>query len=490
MAPEPERKPAMYATRLFLGGKEGEASGAPFDCHNPLDGRIVNRMTGASPADAAAACDEAAKGFALWSATGPAARRDLLLRAERLMHERQGAIIAAMQAELGAAASWAGFNIHIATGIIRECAALTSMIGGRTIPSDIPGMRAMTHRRPCGVILSIAPWNGPVILSTRAIAMPLACGNAVVLKGSELCPQTHRLVVDCFNDAGLPPGVLNYVVNAPQDAAAVVAELVAHRGVRRVNFTGSSHVGRIIAGLAAQHLKPCLLELGGKSPMVVLDDADLDEAARAATFGAFINSGQVCMATDRLLVDERVADDFVALLHIRAAQLSVGGGNAQLGPLVMRGAPEKLNALVDDALAKGARAVLRGPVEGQLYSPVILDHVTPAMKVYYEESFGPIAAISRFSDVEQAVAMANDTQYGLAASVFGRDVGRALDVVERIDAGNRHVNMATVHDQPHMPFGGLKDSGYGRFNGPEAIAEFTDICLTTMRSDPARHYPF
>lgn len=484
----------MYATQMIIGAQDRPASGPLFTRANPVSGAPANRLTGATPADGVQAADAAARALPEWAGFGPAARRDILLRAERLMHEREAAIVAAMQAELGAAPSWAGFNIHIATGIVRECASLTSMVGGRTIPSDIPGAMAMTHRRPCGVILSIVPWNGPVILATRAIAMPLACGNAVIVKGSELCPETHRLVVDCFIDAGLPPGVLNYVVNAPQDAADLVETLIGHPAVRRINFTGSSHVGRIIAGVAARHLKPCLLELGGKSPLIVLDDADLDEAARAANFGAFINSGQVCMATDRILVDEKVADGFTEKLRDRAAQLAVGQGtsqdNAQLGPLAMAGAPARLDALVADALDHGASCILRGTNEGQCYAPVILDHVTPDMRIYHEESFGPIAPITRFHTIEQAIALANDTEYGLAAAVFGRDIGRALAVADRIEAGNRHVNMATVHDQPHMPFGGLKASGYGRFNGPEAIAEFTDLCLTTVRTEPARHYPF
>ncbi|HZU62062.1 MAG TPA: aldehyde dehydrogenase [Novosphingobium sp.] len=481
----------MYSTQMLIAGQPAPMHGPAFERANPASGKPVNRLTGASPADASAAADAAAAAFAPWSRTGPGMRRDLLLRAEQLMHAREEAIVAAMQAELGAAIGWARFNIHVATGILRECAALTTAITGRTLPSDIPGLTAMTHRRPCGVILSIAPWNGPVILAARAIAMPLACGNTVVLKGSELCPQTHRLVVDCFIDAGLPAGVLNYVVNAPEDAAAVVVTLIAHPAVRRVNFTGSSHVGRIIAEQAGRHLKPCLLELGGKSPLIVLEDADIEEAAHAACFGAFINSGQVCMATDRILVDERVADRFVASLRQRAAALSVGDGrHAQLGPLAMAGAADRLADLVAEAVALGAQCVLQAPRDGQIFGPVILDRVTPAMRIYHEESFGPIAPISRFTTVEQAIAMANDSPYGLAASVFGRDIGRALALASQLDAGNRHINMATVHDQPHMPFGGLKDSGYGRFNGPEAIAEFTDTCLTTLRTEPAAHYPF
>jgi acyl-CoA reductase-like NAD-dependent aldehyde dehydrogenase len=205
---------------------------------------------------------------------------------------------------------WAGFNVMLAAGMIREAASLTTQIGGEIIPSDVPGSLAMGVRQPAGVVLGIAPWNAPVILGVRAIATPLACGNTVILKGSENCPRTHHLIVEAFQDAGFPPGVVNYITNAPADAAAVVEAMVAHPAVRRVNFTGSTRVGRLIAMTCARYLKPVVLELGGKAPLVVLDDADVDAAVNGAIFGAFANSGQICMSTERIVVDRRLADDF------------------------------------------------------------------------------------------------------------------------------------------------------------------------------------
>jgi benzaldehyde dehydrogenase (NAD) len=482
----------MYESDLIIGERVSDfAEPNVFERSNPQTEEVVNRARGASEREAIAACETAAEAFKEWSQTGPGMRRDLLLKAEEAMKARAPEIVAAMEAELGASAPWAGFNIHLAEGLIREAASLTTMIAGQTLPSDIPGMTATTTRRPCGVILSIAPWNAPVILSTRAIAMPLACGNTVVLKGSEICPETHRLVVQSFIDAGLPPGVLNYVNNHPADGPKIVDTLIRHKAVKRVNFTGSSNTGRIIARIAAEELKPTLLELGGKSPMIVLDDADLDEAARAANFGSFMNTGQVCMATEKLVVDEKIADQFVEKFVASASRLGIDDScQIPLGPLAMQNAPLRIDSLIADAESKGAKAVLRGERKGALMSPTILDHVTPDMDIYHEESFGPVVAMVRFKTIEEAINIANDTEYGLAASVFGQDVGRATAVADRLDAGNRHVNMATIHDQPQMPFGGLKASGYGRFNGLEAIYEFTDTVLTTVRTTPAVHYPF
>ena len=314
----------------------------------------------------------------------------------------------------------------------------------------------------------------------------------MVLKGSELCPATHGLIVEALNEAGLPPGVLNFITNAPADAEAVVQAMVAHPRVKRVNFTGSTRVGKLIARLCAEHLKPVVLELGGKAPLLVLDDADLEAAVSAATFGAFANSGQICMSTERIVVDEAVADAFVAKLAARAVGLPLGDprkGPVVLGSVVDMAAVERCNALIDDALAKGATLVCGGKSENTLMRATLLDHVTPQMKIYSEESFGPVKPIVRVNGEDEAVRVANDNAYGLSAAVFTRDTARGWRVAQRIESGICHVNGPTVHDEAQMPFGGVKGSGYGRFGGKAGIDAFTELRWVTMQMGE-RHYPF
>jgi len=481
----------MFDVKLLIGGKDVVAAGSrTFDRANPLGGTVASRAAAAGVADAQAAADAAAAAFPAWSALGPNERRGHLLKAADALAARTGDFIARMAAETGATAGWAGFNVHLAAGMLREAASMTTQIGGEVIPSDKPGCVAMAVRQAVGVVLGIAPWNAPVILGTRALAMPLACGNTVVLKASEICPGTHRLIAEALADAGLPPGVVNVVTNAPADAAAVVEALIAHLAVRRVNFTGSTGVGRIIAGLAARYLKPVLLELGGKAPMLVLDDADLDEAVKAAAFGAFMNQGQICMSTERLVVDQKVADEFVAKFAAKAGTLVAGDphkGNTPLGAVVSRAAVDRVQELMADATGKGAKVVAGGRAEGALMDATVLDRVTPAMRIYHEESFGPVVCVVRARDTDDAVRIANDTEYGLSAAVFSRDIPRALSVARRIDSGICHINGPTVHDEAQMPFGGVKASGYGRFGGKAGIEEFTDLRWITIETQPGRY---
>jgi vanillin dehydrogenase len=480
----------MNISFLVDGAAMQAEGGATYERKDPMTGKVATRAAAATLADVDKVVAAASAAFETWSQTGPGLRRALLLKAADLMESRTNDFIKLMLEETGATAPWAGFNVHLAAGILREAASLTTQIAGEVIPSDKPGILSMTIRQPVGVVLGMAPWNAPVILGTRAIAAALACGNTVILRSSEVCPGTHQLIGQVLNDAGFPKGVVNVLSNAPADAPKIVEALIAHPAVRRVNFTGSTKVGRIIARLAAEHLKPVLLELGGKAPLIVLDDADLDQAVDAAAFGAFMNQGQICMSTERIIVDDKIADAFVAKFAAKASKLPAGDprGHVVLGSLVDLAPAERMDVLIADAVAKGAKVVAGGKRNGTVVEATLLDHVKAEMKIYSEESFGPVKSIVRVKGVDEAVRVANDTEYGLSAAVFGRDIIRAMAVAKRIESGICHINGPTVADEAQMPFGGMKASGYGRFGGKAVIDEFTDLRWITIEGP--QHYPF
>ena len=484
----------MTHTLLHIGGVARPATGnATFDRCTPITGDVATRAAAAASADGTAAVEAAAVAFPTWSGFGPNQRRTVLLKAADLLQARVADFIERMGAETGATSGWAGFNVMLASNMLREAASLTTQVTGEVIPSDKPGSYAFSVRQPAGVVLGIAPWNAPVILGVRALATPLACGNTVVFKASEQCPATHALIVEVLEEAGLPAGAVNLITNAPADAPTLVAELIAHPAVRRINFTGSTRVGRTIAEIAGRHLKPVLLELGGKAPLVILDDADLDAAVQAAAFGVFMNQGQICMSTERIIVDNKVAEAFIEQFAKKASALPVGdprSGNVLLGSMVNEAAATLVDDLARDAASKGARVVVAPTITHRtVVSPGIIDGVTSTMRLYAEESFGPIVAIMRVDGDEEATRVANDSEYGLSASVFSQNINRALTVAMKINSGICHINGATVADEAQMPFGGVKGSGYGRFGGRAGIAEFTDLRWITIETGEA-HYPF
>ena len=458
---------------------------------NPLTGEIASSAPAMKAPDAHTVAARAATAFPTWAAMGPNARRAVLMKAAAALEARKDDFVAAMMNETGSTAGWAMFNLGLAAGIVREAAALTTHITGEVIPSDKPGCIAMALKEPVGVILGIAPWNAPIILGVRAIATPLACGNSVILKASEACPRTHMLIVEAFAEAGFPEGVVNIVTNAPEDAAEVVGALIDAPEVKRINFTGSTGVGKIIAKRAAEHLKPCLLELGGKAPLLVLEDADLDEAVKAAAFGAFMNQGQICMSTERIIVVESVADAFIEKFAAKARTLTVGDpreGKTPLGAVIDRKTVDHVNSLIDDAVAKGASVAAGGKGDSVLMPATVVTGVTSQMDLYRDESFGPVVAVMRARDEEHAIELANDSQYGLSAAVFTRDTARGLRIARRIQSGICHVNGPTVHDEAQMPFGGVGASGYGRFGGKAGIDSFTEQRWITMETQ-AGHFP-
>ena len=463
---------------------------AVFERRNPLTGEVATTVKAASVEDAHAAVAAAAAAFPAWSALGPNARRTALMKAAIALEARTDQFIDAMMSEIGATEGWARFNLTLAASTIREAAALTTQVAGEVIPSDRPGCIAMALREPVGVLLGIAPWNAPIILGVRAVATPLACGNTVVLKASEQCPRTHALIGEAFSEA-LPEGAVSIVTNAPADAAEIVGALIDHPEVKRINFTGSTHVGKIIARRAAEHLKPALLELGGKAPLIVLDDADLDEAVKTAAFGAFMNQGQICMSTERIIVLDAVADEFNRRFKEKVESMPVGDpreGKTPLGAVVDQKTVDWVRELVNDAIANGAEQLVGGEANGVLMPAHVIDRVTPEMRLFREESFGPVVGVIRARDEAHAVELANDTEYGLSAAVFTRDTARGLRVAKLIKSGICHINGPTVHDEAQMPFGGVKAWGYGRFGGRAGIDAFTELRWITIETQPG-HYP-
>ncbi|HEY8509114.1 MAG TPA: aldehyde dehydrogenase [Steroidobacteraceae bacterium] len=479
--------------QLMIGGRDvPAANSATFARNNPISGEVASRAAAATVEDARKAADAAAAAFPKWSALGPGERRAKLMKAADLLESRAAQFATLVMAETGATAGWGHFNVHLAASMLREAAAMTTQIGGEIVPSDVPGNLAMAVRQPAGVVLGIAPWNAPVILGVRAIAMPLACGNTVILKASEICPATHRLIAATLQEAGLGEGVVNTITHDPKDAEQIAEALIGHPAVRRVNFTGSTRVGKIIAQIAAKYLKPVVLELGGKAPLVVLDDADIDAAVNATVFGAFAHQGQICMSTERVIIDEKVADEFATKLVKRVTALPSGDprkGEVVLGSVISPATVERVQRLVKDAVSKGAKVLCGGEADGTIMKGIVVDYVTPEMQLFREESFGPQVSITRVKSAEEAIKLANDTEYGLSAAIFTRDIAKGLEYAKRIDTGICHINGPTVHDEAQMPFGGVKASGYGRFGGKAGIDAFTELRWITVQTTP-RHYPF
>lgn len=479
---------ASEKRELIIGGESVPAlDGRTTDDLNPYTGEVYAVVAAAGTADVARAVDAAEEAFAEWSATPPSARRRILLKAADVLESRTPEAIALMAQEVGGVAGWAGFNVMLAAGMLREAAAAVTQPVGEVLTTEKPGQLSLAVREPLGVVAAFSPWNAPIILSTRAVAAPLAAGNTVVMKPSEDAPIAAGLfIADVLHEAGLPAGVLNVVTNAPSDAAEIAEALIADPRVRAVNFTGSTEVGRIVGTLAAQHLKPAVLELGGKNSLLVLDDADLDHAVEAATFSAFFNAGQICMSADRILVHESVAEEFTTKFAAKVASLPHGDPadpGTVIGPVITPRSADRVAALVAEAVEAGAR--VRAGGDGV---PHVLDGVTPQMRIFTEEIFGPAVVVTTVADDDEAVAIANDTEHGLTAGILTEDARRGLALARRIRTGIVHVGNQTVDDAPQVPFGGVKASGYGRFGGRWGIESFSATRWVTVAGGHG-HFP-
>ncbi len=480
---------------LLIGGKEVPAlAGGTAEDVSPHTGEVFATVAAGRAADVARAVAAADAAFPDWAALDPYARRSILLRAAELLAGRGERAVELMSGEAGGTMPWAMFNVGLAAEMLREAAAAVTAPHGEVLAAQEAGALGLAVRQPVGVVGAFAPWNAPLILGVRAVAAPLAAGNTVVVKPSEDAPLAcGYFVADVLREAGLPDGVLNVVSNAREDAAEVAEALVAAPPVRMVNFTGSTHTGRIIGALAAQRLKPALLELGGKNAIIVLDDADLDHAVDAAVFGVFMNAGQICMSGDRVLVHEAVAEEFTERFVAKVAALPTGAPTdptTVIGPLVTSDAARRVAALVRDAVAKGA-TVLTGGGEpnGAVHPATVLTGVTPEMGLYHGEAFGPVCVLDTFADDEEAIALANDTEHGLSCGILTENGTHGLRLARRIRTGIVHVGDQSVADEPQAPFGGVKSSGYGRFGGRWGVEAFSDTRWITLATRHPR-YPF
>ena len=475
---------AVAEKQQFMAGEwVGAEGGGTFDDLDPFTGDIVARVPAGGREDARRAIEAAAAAFAEWSQTPPAQRQGVFLKAADLLESRGDDVVSWLARETGSTFGFGMFQLHFVAGLFRQAAALAYAPIGQVIPSDV-GAFSMGLRRPVGVVGAIAPWNAALILSARSIASPLALGNTVVLKPSELSPYTGGLVWgEIFAEAGLPPGVLNIVTHAPGAADEIGNEFVESPEVRRINFTGSTAVGRKLAEAAGRNLKRIVLELGGYNPLIVLADADLEFAVNASAFGAYLHQGQICMSARRIVVERPIAEEFTRKLVEKTKALKSGDPKEQdtiIGPLINDSALDTVKSRVDDAVAKGARVLAGGEVEGSVYKATLLADVPEDSDFAQNETFGPVAAIEVVDSADEAVERANATSYGLASGIITSDADRGLELAQRIQAGIVHVNDQPVGDEPQMPFGGVKDSGWGRFGGTAAVEEFTELHWVTV----------
>ncbi|MFC2005093.1 aldehyde dehydrogenase family protein [Chloroflexota bacterium] len=480
--------------QMYINGEWVDAIGSEtFEDYNPYSGEVFARIASGKREDAKKACDAAAVAFPTWSQTLPAERQRYFLKAADILEKRQQDILKIMTEETGGTFGWGMFQTGFIPGLLREAAAQVHAITGEIIPADLPGAFFMAIRQPVGVVAGIAPWNAPLILSLRAVALPMACGNTTVLKPSSEAPVSGGIIfAEIFEEAGFPKGVFNVVTNGPGFSEEVGDELIEHPNVRRLSFTGSTEVGRQVAEKAGRHLKKVTLELGGSDPLIVLRDADIDYAVNAATFGRFNHQGQICMSSKRIIVEKSVAEDFTAKFLKKVQGLKVGDPQAPdtiIGPLINQGQVDKIHNQVEKAIKSGAKLLCGGKYDGRCYYPTVLADVTPDMNVANEETFGPVAPIIIVEDADEAVRVANDTRFGLSAGVITGDFQKGLEIAERLESGMVHINDSSLHDEPQVPFGGIKESGYGRHGGRAAIEEFTELRWISIQKTP-RQYPF
>lgn len=475
----------MYINGQWRQGSEG----AWADDVNPATGEVFARVAQASVADVEEAIATAHQARIGWQKMMAGEREALLLKMADVIASRADEIRDLIIQENGSVFIKAPWEVSYAVECLRVAAGQVRYVGGDTFPASMPGQLSMTIRQPLGVIAGIAPFNSPFLLTMKKVAFALAAGNTFVLKPSEMTPLSGLIMAECFEQAGLPPGVFNVI---PGPAEVVGTTLVADPRVRMVTFTGSGRVGRLLAAQAGAQMKRFTLEMGGKNPLVVLADADLTYAVDSAAFGIFFHQGQVCMASSKVIVEDALYERFAEAFTAKAKGIKVGDPRdpaTVVGPLIKPQQCTFIAGQIAEAVAQGAKVLAGGTFEGSYFQPTVLADVTPAMRVYHEESFGPVTSLLRARDSEHALEIANDTAYGLSSAIITNDLQKAFDFSLRSESGMVHINDTTISDEPHIAFGGVKGSGFGREGGHVAIEEMTELKWITVQLGQ-RTYPF
>jgi aldehyde dehydrogenase (NAD+) len=484
-------KPYAGFDQLFVAGRwrNGGSSRSNRDL-NPWTGEILEEIPQATAGDldeAYASAREAQRG---WAAMLPGERAAVMRRAAAVMEARRDEILWWLVHEAGSTWLKASLEWQAVYGVLGEAASLPYLVEGRILPTDALGKESRVYRQPVGVVGLISPWNWPLQLTARSLFPALAVGNAVVVKPASDTPVTGGLLAaKILEEAKLPPGVLSVLVGAGSEIGDA---FVTHPTPRVISFTGSTPVGRRIARLAVESpiIKRVALELGGNSPFVVLEDADLEQTVEAAVFGKFLHQGQICMSTNRFIIHDRLYDAFAERFAARVKQLKVGdadGPDTMIGPVINQAQLDGLLQRIDEARASGARELVGGSPERWVLPPHVFADVGNDDPLAREEIFGPVAPLIRASDEDHALELANATSYGLSSAVFTGDLERGLRFAQRVEAGMTHVNDQSVNDLPFSPFGGEKNSGVGRFNGRWAVEAFTTDHWITVQHVPRRY---
>ena len=475
---------------MYIDGRWRTGTGTFADL-NPSDNSVWATIPDGGRSETGAAIEAAQEAFYEWAEMPFNHRANHLLKVAEIWESRIPDFVAAMQSEGG---GWVGkgkFEGGYVAEVFRAAAAMTYGAIGEVLPSE-HGKFSTAVRYPMGVVAVISPWNFPGILSSRGFAFPLAAGNTIVLKPSEDTPYCGGLFfAEVMEEAGIPKGVFNVITCSRENVVKMGDELIENPLVKGVSFTGSTQVGRSIAAKCGAYLKKCCVELGGKDSLIVRADADMERATQAANFGSFMHQGQICMSVEKVLVQRSIFNEFLEKFVARAARLKVGNTadpENVIGPLINDRQVDRVKSQLEDAIAKGAKVELGGKIEGRFVYPTILTGVTPAMLVYQDETFGPVVPVIPFETDEEAISIANDTEYGLSSGIITADEEKALQMARQLETGMCHVNCSSVNDEPNVPFGGTKASGLGRHGGRWSMETFTDTRWITLERG-GRHFP-